>query len=259
MQVLVCLGITSVQGAYIMDVPTVVTAQSFQEAWLKAVKILMKNDWHVWNLIVQTTEPESFNEVFHEKVRIFAKEQNFRSPKGNAYIIFPFNLYDPSKGAQDLFDKYNNPRGLYERKFKRNWGTYFRRLSHVDNSDNENCQLHNLINAINNSDKVFKAAYTLIIQRPGKELVRNRGGPCLNYIAVQLKPGNPKEISLLCVYRNHDFLERAYGNYWGLTKLLQFIAHETDSKPKRVTCVSSHSYVKDKKRALKQLVKSLEE
>ena len=87
-------------------------------------------------------------------------------------------------------------------------------------------QLDNIINAINNRSKKHKAAYTIYIQKPGCETIRPRGGPCLNYIAVQIEKKETSEIGLLCVYRSHDFLERAYGNYWGLT---QYICQRTFS------------------------------
>ncbi|MCJ7504472.1 MAG: hypothetical protein MUP80_15640, partial [Acidobacteriia bacterium] len=102
-----------------------------------------------------------------------------------------------------------------------------------------------------------KAAYTVLIQKPGGETVRPLGGPCLNYIAVQTEQGQagrPLTLALLAVYRNHDFLERAYGNYWGLCNLLMFLAKEVGGLPGPLTCVSSHAYVAGKKRELKQLV-----
>ena len=59
---------------------------------------------------------------------------------------------------------------------------------------------------------------------------------------------------MLAVYRNHDFLERAYGNYWGLCNLTGFLAPEVDATPGPITCVSSHAYVSEKKTALKAFV-----
>jgi len=53
---------------------------------------------------------------------------------------------------------------------------------------------------------------------------------------------------------NHDFLERAYGNYWGLCNLLAFLAREVGGEPGPLTCMSSHAYVSGRKTALKALV-----
>lgn len=119
-------------------------------------------------------------------------------------------------------------------------------------------QLDNIIQAIRNRSTTQKAAYTIIIQQPGSETIRPRGGPCLNYLALQLVPGKPRSIGLLAVYRNHDFLERAYGNYWGLCLLLQFIAKETGSKVGPITCISSHAYVPNKREALISFLRNME-
>ena len=79
----------------------------------------------------------------------------------------------------------------------------------------------------------------------------------MNYIAVQRAEGNNAELGLLAVYRSHDFLERAYGNYWGLCNLLNFMAKETKSLPGPLTCVSSAAYVPGQKRSLEQFLGTL--
>ena len=92
-------------------------------------------------------------------------------------------------------------------------------------------------------NKTFKAAFTLKTQYVGGESVQRIGGPCLNYIAIQLERGQIREVGFLAVYRNHDFTERSYGNYWGLCNLLHFIAEQTNSSYGPLTCISSHAYI----------------
>jgi hypothetical protein len=118
-------------------------------------------------------------------------------------------------------------------------------------------QLGNIISAIRGRANLSKAAYTVVIQRPGGETIRPLGGPCLNYLAVQAEPGNRRQIGLLAVYRNHDFLERAYGNYWGLCNLVRFLAKEVGGDPGPLTCISSHAFVDKKKTALRAFVEGL--
>jgi thymidylate synthase len=107
-------------------------------------------------------------------------------------------------------------------------------------------QLDNIIEAINNRERKSRAAYTIIIEKPGGETIRPLGAPCLNYLAVQYD-NTDDSISLLATYRNHDFLKRAYGNYFGLCKLIKFIADSTNTKPGRLTCISSHAYIENNK------------
>jgi thymidylate synthase len=130
-------------------------------------------------------------------------------------------------------------------------------MTHYDKAGAVVNQLDTIIRAVRTRANVNTAAYTVLIQNPGGETVRPLGGPCLNYIAVQLDTSPQLTLGLLAVYRNHDFLERAYGNYWGLCNLLRFLAAEVGAAPGPLTCVSSHAYVPDRKVALRQLVDSL--
>jgi len=176
-----------------------------------------------------------------------------------AYTIFPHGLYQKIGNFRELFKAYNRSNGLYERVQRRkpSWGTYFRRMTHYDKTGGVVNQLGNIIEAIRTRQKVSKAAYTVVIQNPGAETVRPRGGPCLNSFAVQIEPGNPLVLGLLAFYRNHDFLERAYGNYWGLCNLLRFLSEEVGATLGPLTCVSSHAYVSQSKAALKVFVETL--
>jgi len=139
------------------------------------------------------------------------------------------------------------------------WGTYFRRMIHYEYPDGTVVnQLRKVIEAIRGWPVLHRAAYNMLIPRPGPDTAQRRGAPCLNYIAPQVDLSSPPSVGLLCVYRNHDFLERAYGNYWGLCNLTQFIAKETGLKCGPLTCVSSHAFVPGHKLALRVFLDSLE-
>lgn len=179
------------------------------------------------------------------------------SPKAVAYTIFPFNMPRSFTARARLFSKYISKFYPWTRSQAHSgWGTYFHRMIAYPSTTTPVNQLENIISAINDRSSTSRAAYTIVIQRPGGETVRPLGGPCLNYIAVQIKKGNPNILSLLATYRNHDFLTRAYGNYWGLCELTKFIAHETNSRPGALTCVSSHAFVADHKPALAAFISS---
>lgn len=242
-----------------INAPLVVVREDFQHAWLGVVKRLEASGWELRNLVVQIKDPKALSQPFHEKFGAFAKAQGILGPRHVAYTIFPHGLYLSKGSAAALFAAYNRQGGFYDR-VKTGWGTYFRRMSSYKGSGGTVNQLASIIAAIRDRSTLSKAAYTVVIQNPGGETVRPMGGPCLNYIAVQAEPGQAGQsptIGLLAVYRNHDFLERAYGNYWGLCNLLMFLATEVDGTPGPLTCVSSHAYVAAKKTMLKQLVGEL--
>lgn len=238
--------------------PVSLVTDGFQQAWLQAVKLLANSRWELRNLIVQIKDPRIMDQAFHDKIEAFAKAQGILGPKHVAYTIFPHRLHK-RRSALALFTAYNRPRGLFDR-IKTGWGTYFRRMTNYKGASGAVNQLDNIVAAIRDRKNLSKAAYTIVIQNPGGETVRPLGGPCLNYIAVQAEPGQgnrPLILGLLAVYRNHDFLERAYGNYWGLCNLLKFLAKEVKGTPGPLTCVSSHAYVEANKTAIKKLVGGL--
>lgn len=243
-----------------IDVPHVICETSFQDAWVAAARHLQQNHWVARNLVVQIADPTVLQSALHEHISDFARDAAILGPKHVAYTIFPHGLHARCGTAGGLYKAYNRPGGLYRRLVRRasnHWGTYFQRLTAYPTSNGPVNQLDKIIAAIRSGPSTYSAAFTMVIQKPGGETTRRLGGPCLNYVAVQLDAGPPMALGLLCAYRNHDFLEKAYGNYWGLCNLLRFMAAETGSQPGPLTCISSKAYVKDHKRDLTNLLDSL--
>lgn len=239
--------------------PLAIVHDCFQQVWLDVVRRLIASQWELRNLVVQIRDPDAYDDKFNDRIAEFAQNTSLLAPRHVAYTIFPEGLYRDGANATQVFASYNRPNGLYDRlhKRKKDWGTYFRRMTHYEGKKGTVVnQLENIINAFRDRKSISKAAYTLVIQYPGGETVRPLGGPCLNYLAVQAEP-DPFSIGLMAVYRNHDFLERAYGNYWGLCNLVSFIAKEVGATPGPLTCVSSHAYVDGNKTALRTFVEGI--
>lgn len=240
--------------------PEVIVAPSFQTAWLQAVGFLAERGWAAPNLIVQISDPCALDDAIHQQVCSFAAARGLLGPKHVAYTIFPHRLYEKRGSAEEVFRSYNRPAGMYERLRRRApgwWGTYFRRMTHYETAERPQNQLQNIISAVLSRKRIYRAAYTIALQKVGPETIRPLGGPCLDFLAVQLEGGTTHRLGLMGVYRNQDFLERAYGNYWGLCNLLTFLAAETHYAPGALTCVSSRAYVSGDKRPLKELLGSL--
>jgi hypothetical protein len=204
--------------------------------------------------MVQIQDPAAFNEAFHERFTALTGKAGLLTPKQVAYTVFPHGLYAHAGGGTRLYAAYNRPGGMFER-VTTSWGTYFRRMTAYQPNPALPAvnQLENLVKKIKKRKAVFTAAYHISIAYPGTETVRERGGPCLNHIWVQLAPA-PRRLGLLCVYRNHDFLEKAYGNYWALSNLLRFLCSETGYAQGVLTCVSSQAYTA-RPAALRKLVR----
>lgn len=241
-----------------MFAPSVVSTDTFQQAWRQATTLLSERGWDTRNLVAYIGKPSDIQDDFHSQVTSFASDHDLLTPKQVAYTIFPHGLYRKKSSHVELCEAYNRPGGMHERVRAGRWGTYFGRMTNYGQGRQRTNQLSDIIEAINSRDDTHTAAYTVTLPYVGSECVRPRGGPCLNYIAVQIeKHGDDRVVGLLAVYRNHDFLERAYGNYWGLCNLCRFLATETDSVVGPVTCVSSKASVGRLKRDLKSLLEQL--
>lgn len=243
-----------------MNDPVLIQEDSFQVAWAKAVNALSENQWELWDLVVRIRDVSAFGEMYNSSYEKHAQGLGLLTPKQVAYTICPYDLAHNRSFAE--------MRHMYIERFypklrklpHAGWGTYFHRMVAypvVDSAGEKSVvdQLGNIIATIAKSNRVCRAAYTMEISIPGGENTRPLGAPCLNTLAVRQEPmGKTRLISLLAVYRNHDFLERAYGNYYGLCKLIELVARETGSKAGSLTCVSSHAFVDKMKTPLKDFI-----
>jgi thymidylate synthase len=63
-------------------------------------------------------------------------------------------------------------------------------------------------------------------------------------------------INLVAVYRNHDYFNKALGNFVGLARLLDFLCTQAGKKPGQITCHSVHYYI-DKAKSTRQLLNNI--
>lgn len=239
-----------------MNDAILIIEDNFQLVWKKVLLLLKENHWDLYNVMVQFPSSINCENELNKKYTSFTKAIGILKPKSVVYTIFPYKLYRRNRNIDTLSDKYIHKEIPHLKRMpKYGWGTYFLRMVDYNGDGNSN-QLKRIIDAINERDRTTRAGYTIVIEKPGGETVKPLGAPCLNYIAIQLEKikGVRDRISLLAVYRNHDFLERAYGNYLGLSHLLKFIADQTDLEVGKITCVSSHAFVDKKKSDLKDFI-----
>lgn len=234
--------------------PNNICEQNFGTAWKTAVRFLLEQPQnHTHNLVVTIDDISGFDTNIHNKYEQFCLSQKTLTPKQVSDTIFPETAFR-GRTRDQMFTSYNKVNGLFEKlrakeraAGKSSWGTYFRRMTHYPSLDKRGRrifvnQLKLIIDAMAERTSVNKASFTISTIVPGPDTKRSRGAACLNYLAVQLD-SNPRCASLLAVYRNHNFFDKAYGNYWGLCKLLDFICSETGFASAGITCISSHANV----------------
>lgn len=73
------------------------------------------------------------------------------------------------------------------------------------------------------------------------ETFRTRGSPCLQY--VQFRASENSELSLVGMYRSHDYVNKALGNFIGLHDLGQFVAKHTGRRFVGANIVSLNPFI----------------
>ena len=237
-----------------MNKPIIICEDSFQIAWAKVILALKAEKWKAWNIIVQIEHPAMFEKTNDKILECFAMDHSLLLPKHVAHTIFPQTFYRRDVSRERLYEKYWRFYRRTRDKPRNGWGTYFERMINYSMPSGVIDQLGNIIDNINNRQTNYGASFIIIIPYPHRDLNKIMGAPCLNNISVQVenisKFKNKKVINLLAVYRNHDFTERAYGNYSGLCNLIKYIANETNSIVGKLTCISSHAFIPNYKKEL---------
>ncbi len=152
-----------------------------------------------------------------------------------ANTIFPRSLWNPAAPRTLLFERYLEilPRiRMATRKNAR--GIYFERMITGGPSGREN-QLEFGVGTYLSRKGVRRSVLQVAIFDPSRDhsAAAQLGFPCLQHVTFA-----PSDQGL-CVnafYAAQYMVERAYGNYLGLCRLGQFVAHEMELPLVRLTC-----------------------
>lgn len=141
-------------------------------------------------------------------------------------------------------------RGRKTGRLHSSWGsTYFERLLSLDRSDN---QIERAIHALTKWQRK-ETAIVMHLSAPRVDKLKPIGSPCLQFAEILWSADNT--IDLVALYRNHDFLKKALGNFIGLGRLLAFIASESNKTPGKVICHSVRAYCESKTQLRKLIAK----
>lgn len=152
-----------------------------------------------------------------------------------ANTIFPQSMWNPSAPRSLLFDRYalSLPRMMKASKKNRH-GMYFQRLVQGGPDSHPN-QLDFVIKTYSGRPAVRRSALQVAVYDAKRDqtAAAQRGFPCLQH--VTFAPVG-KKLNVNAFYATQYAFERAYGNYLGLCRLGQFVAHELQLALARVTC-----------------------
>lgn len=165
--------------------------------------------------------------------------------------IFPYNLRSLVSTREDFYKKYSE---TYSKSRNKRWGTYFQRLISFGKgvAPSYPNQLEFAIKALKSkSPQRFFITFHLTASNIESN-VRPLGGPCWQYGELIKNTGD--SIDFVVVYRNHDYFNKALGNFIGLAKLLDFICAETGHSPGNLIIHSVHGYSAEGIPKLKKLM-----
>lgn len=152
-----------------------------------------------------------------------------------ANTIFPKSMWNPSAPRSTLFDRYARSLHRMMKASKKNrHGMYFQRLVQ-GGPDSDPNQLDFVLKTYSARPAVRRSALQVAVYDAKRDqtAAAQRGFPCLQH--VSFAPVGDK-LNVNAFYATQYAFERAYGNYLGLCRLGEFVAHELKLTLTRVTC-----------------------
>lgn len=217
-----------------------VAGRTALDAWRNGVAMVLDRR-EVFNLFTTIDEPTILDAGW--LAQYSPRKRGFPGDDVREVIktIFPFELAQALPDRAALYQAYleRHDRGM---RFKRNrsaWGTYFERLVRFPDHPTTN-QLEVVIDKLNRWEKRSSTGLVFHLSTPARDTPRTRGGPCWHFGELVWHPGDL--LDLVVVYRNHDFYNKALGNFLGLGQLLGFICAASGKTPGKLVCHSVHAY-----------------
>jgi thymidylate synthase len=217
------------------------------DGWKAVANSLLRTGASDQNVIVEVADPCHFDAAWLTRFNpsvVLAKGDQLRDVMNT---IFPAKTFANSADRHAAYVRYAK---ADSRSRHGRWGTYFGRLiSFGQSKDN---QLENVIRALNNWQNSPRAALTFHLSSSELDSLRPLGAPCWHF-GEFLCPDR-QSLDLVAVYRNHDYFNKALGNFLGLSRLLKFVAREANRRPGRLVCHSVRAYFDASRTAMTSLL-----
>ena len=223
------------------------SAPNCYEAWKAAsMHLLGLTGSHESNLLVQIENPIEWDDNWFSRIDPRRVSGSGENPADVANTIFPASTWQKSESRDEFYARYKraHSRGRHKR-----WGTYFLRL--IDFGQTHVNQLERSLRVFKEWEKNPGTAVVFHLSSAETDVPRPLGGPCLQLIQLQAWGGT---IDMTAVYRNHDFFNKAFPNYVGLGRLLNFICGESERNVGKLVCHSGHAYFNSSKEIARSLL-----
>jgi hypothetical protein len=230
-----------------------------------------------FHTVVRIADPTAEDTAVRAHFDQMRAENGYRLIDTVANTLFPSALAATSKTPADLVRRF---RQLYPRLQRidraNSAGTYFGRIVEYPGPNGTVDQLTALIERIRSQAAgkgPMSAAYEMDISHPldrdqeveagvgawpasvhvpGKDN-GYRGFPCLSHCSFQLD--RDRTLHAVAHYRSHYMVDRAYGNYLGLGRLLAYLAQHAQVRPGTLTVVAGHAQIEADITALRPVLR----
>lgn len=224
-----------------------IQASSSIDAWKHCSQRILDAERHeLDNLVVEITSSESMQEQ-----ALWAKACNPKKfhrtgdcTRHVANTLFPLGLYDACEKDRPSFYSY------YERIFNaaknKSWGTYFQRMISFGKGfhDGQVNQLENVIGALKGGSPQRHFIHVHTTGAHIESNVRPMGAPCWQY-GEFTRSRIAGQVDLVAVYRNQDYFNKAFGNFIGLIRLLDFVCANSGKSRGKLIVHAVHAYTEN--------------
>ena len=247
-----------------------VHGSTLSEAWLNAVQVVdAAPGRRLFHLVTRISDPVTEEPCIRAAADTLLRDLGLAPVDTVANTIFPAQLAATSAGPGELAQRYRRMYPTLRRLHKSNRkGTYFGRIVAHPAAGGERDQLADLIERLNTELRTRgpkSARYEMNITGPG-ELAQpaekcpaeepSDGGPvhvyaagkdtspmgfpCLSFCSFQL---DGDTLHMVAQYRYQYLIERGYGNYLGLGRLLGYVCTTVGLRPGQLMIIAGAAAV----------------
>lgn len=238
----------------------VVEAGDLSEAWLDTVELVRAGqDRKLFHTVTMIKSPLTERAAIRAACDRLLAELDMAPIETIASTIFPAAMAATCGGPEHLVDRYRAAYPTIRRFNGNDRGTYFGRLVQYPAAGGDVDQLTCLIKKLASEAQqrgpmgaryeVDIASTTDLIQPEVSAATTihaadrdhsRMGFPCLSMCSFQLDHGS---VHLLAHYRYEYLIERGYGNYLGLARLLNYVASSAGLDVGKMTVITGRAHV----------------
>jgi thymidylate synthase len=224
-----------------------VIEENISIAWAKAFLALMRSGCSEIVPLIVTVNANNGKGAEEDKLIRTALDNTLEqlgksSSHTVANTIFPKSLWNPKSERALLYKRYMKHAWPRVKKcHANNRGTYFQRLIAFENGEKPVNQLEHILATWHKGNHRHSALQLSVFDpRHDHTDCRQMGFPCLHQVSFTPLGANGCDgLAVTGFYATQHIFEKAYGNYLGLWRLGQFVAHEMDLQLVRMTCIAA--------------------